>query len=454
MSKNIEEYLKAPSINIDEWEKIADSSLKDKTIRDLEKLLDENISTKPLYTQTDVDDDFSLSSRRGLKDDINQYMPWYICSTIDHSNDTKVLNSRILNELERGSNSLELSSFAEGNLSNILKNVDLSIAPIYFKNLRDPLEKIDEYQTYLNDFKDLSKKNPMGGYLIDPIATNLWLREFSEEKFGEAIEHQNLLEKTIKASSNFKNNFPSIEIIHIDGSLWDDLGAGLSKEIELIASSYLEILKTSKENYKELQEVNITVSSNTNFFASIAKIRSIRVIFNNIFNHFKINGRLNITSRSSSNIIFKEDPWVNQLRITTAALSAAIGGADRIICNNITQKLGQAPEFIKRLTRNTHIILQEESRISRVQDPSGGSFYIEKLTNDISQNSWRNIKLIEKLGGISSLILSDGFIGELRESREKQKKDIEDKNIKKIGVNIFEDPDSNPINVRPFEEAL
>ena len=454
MSKNIEEYLKAPSINIDEWEKIADSSLKDKTIRDLEKLLDENISTKPLYTQTDVDDDFSLSSRRGLRDDINQYMPWYICSTIDHSNDSKVLNSRILNELERGSNSLELSSFGEGNLSNILKNVDLSIAPIYFKNLRDPLEKIDEYQTYLNDFKDLSKKNPMGGYLIDPIATNLWLREFSEEKFGESIEHQNLLEKTIKASSNFKNNFPSIEIIHIDGSLWDDLGAGLSKEIELIASSYLEILKTSKENYKELQEVNITVSSNTNFFASIAKIRSIRVIFNNIFNHFKINGRLNITSRSSSNIIFKEDPWVNQLRITTAALSAAIGGADRIICNNITQKLGQAPEFIKRLTRNTHIILQEESRISRVQDPSGGSFYIEKLTNDISQNSWRNIKLIEKLGGISSLILSDGFIAELKESREKQKKDIEDKNIKKIGVNIFEDPDSNPINVRPFEEAL
>jgi len=454
MSKNIEEYLKAPSINIDEWEKIADSSLKDKTIRDLEKLLDENISTKPLYTQTDVDDDFSLSSRRGLKDDINQYMPWYICSTIDHSNDTKVLNSRILNELERGSNSLELSSFAEGNLSNILKNVDLSIAPIYFKNLRDPLEKIDEYQTYLNDFKDLSKKNPMGGYLIDPIATNLWLREFSEEKFGESIEHQNLLEKTIKASSNVKNNFSTIEIIHIDGSLWDDLGAGLSKEIELIASSYLEILKTTKENYKELQEVNITVSSNTNFFASIAKIRSIRVIFNNIFNHFKINGRLNITSRSSSNIIFKEDPWVNQLRITTAALSAAIGGADRIICNNITQKLGQAPEFIKRLTRNTHIILQEESRISRVQDPSGGSFYIEKLTNDISQNSWRNIKLIEKLGGISSLIISDGFIAELSESREKQKKDIEDKNIKKIGVNIFEDPDSNPINVRPFEEAL
>jgi len=454
MDKNIEEYLRAPSIRLDEWEKIADSSLKDKTIKDLEKLLDNNISTKPLYTETDIDDDFSLSSRRGLSNDTNQFMPWYICSTIDHSNNSKTLNSRILNELERGSNSLELSSFNEGSLNDILKNVDTSIAPIYFKNLKDPLEKINEYQSYLDNFKDLYKKEPIGGYLIDPIATNLWLKEFSEEKFGETIEHKNLLEKTINISSSFKNNFPSIETIHIDGSLWDDLGAGLSKEIELIASSYLEILRSTKKKHDLAQDINITISSNTNFFASIAKIRSIRIIFNNIFKHFKITGKLKITSRTSSNIIFKEDPWVNQLRITTAALSAAIGGVDKIICNNITQKLGQAPDFIKRLTRNTHIILQEESRISRVQDPSGGSFYVEKLTNDISQNSWCNIKLIEKLGGIKSLISSEDFITELQESREKLKKDIEDINIKKIGVNIFEDPDSNPINVRPFEEAF
>ena len=454
MDKNIEEYLRAPSIRLDEWEKIADSSLKDKTIKDLEKLLDNNISTKPLYTETDIDDDFSLSSRRGLSNDTNQFMPWYICSTIDHSNNSKTLNSRILNELERGSNSLELSSFNEGSLNDILKNVDTSIAPVYFKNLKDPLEKINEYQSYLDNFKDLYKKEPIGGYLIDPIATNLWLKEFSEEKFGETIEHKNLLEKTINISSSFKNNFPSIETIHIDGSLWDDLGAGLSKEIELIASSYLEILRSTKKKHDLAQDINITISSNTNFFASIAKIRSIRIIFNNIFKHFKIIGKLKITSRTSSNIIFKEDPWVNQLRITTAALSAAIGGVDKIICNNITQKLGQAPDFIKRLTRNTHIILQEESRISRVQDPSGGSFYVEKLTNDISQNSWCNIKLIEKLGGIKSLISSEDFITELQESREKLKKDIEDKNIKKIGVNIFEDPDSNPINVRPFEEAF
>ena len=67
-----------------------------------------------------------------------------------------------------------------------------------------------------------------------------------------------------------------------------------------------------------------------------------------------------------------------------------------------------------------------------MQDPSGGSFYVEKLTNDLSQNAWNNIKLIEKMGGITSLTSSEDFVVELRKSREKLKKDIEDKNIKKI----------------------
>ena len=454
MTKNIEEYLKAPSIKMEEWEKIADNSLKDKSIKDLEKILDDNIATKPLYTSEDIKDDYSLSSRRGLKKETNQYMPWHICTTVDHSNDSKVINSRILNELERGSSSIELSAFNNGSLNTVLGNVDLSIAPIYFKNLRDPIEKLDEYRSYLCNWKSSNKKEPIGGYLIDPIATNLWLKEFSDERLNKDIQHEGLFEKTLNISSEFNKILPNLEIINIDGSLWNDLGAGISKEIELITSSYLEILRASKQKKNSKQNIYITVSSNTNFFSLIAKFRSIRIIFNNLFRHFKINGKLHITSRSSSNIIFKEDPWVNQLRITTAALASAIAGADRIICDNITQKLGQAPEFIKRLTRNTHIILQEESRISRVQDPSGGSFYVEKLTNDLSENSWDNIKIIEEAGGIFPLISSGNFINELKENREKDIQDVIDKKVKKIGVNVFEDPDSNPINVRPFEEVL
>ena len=454
MTKNIDKYLNASSVKLEDWEKVANASLKDKNIKDLEKILDENIHTKPLYTIEDIKEDYSLSSRRGLTNNRNQYMPWYICSSIDHSNDSKVLNSRIINELERGSGSLELATFNKESLSSILNNVDLSLAPVYFKNLKNPMDRIEEYISYLDNWKSSKQEEPLGGYQIDPIAINLWLKEFSKEKFGKIIQHKDILRETLKIDSEVRGKFPMLEIIHFDGSLWNDVGAGLSKEIELIALSFLEVLKHSETNSINTQNIYVTISANTDFFALIAKIRSLRIIFSNIFKHFDVNGKLHITSRTSSGIIFKEDPWVNQLRITTAALASSIGGVERIVCDNITQKLGQAPDFIKRLTRNTHIILQEESRISRVQDPAGGSFFIEKLTNDITQNAWDNIKSAQKSGGIDSLLTSESFVNELRENRKKNKQDILDKKVKKIGVNIFEDPDSNPISVRPFEEVL
>ncbi len=454
MTKNITEYLSSPSIDLDEWKKIAEASLKDKTLEDLEKNIDQDIKTKPLYTSQDIDEDYSNSSRRGLKKKNNNFMPWYICSIIDHSNDTKILNSRIINELERGSNAIELTSLANGDLNTILNKVDPSIAPIYIKNLKNPFSKINEFLSYAEKWKALNKKEPLGGYQIDPIATNLWLGEFSKEKFGEFIQYEDILEKSLDLQSEFKDKLPKINVIHFDGSLWNDLGVGLSKEIELITSSFIEVFKNLDVNKKKELKVSITISADTDFFALIAKFRSVRIIFDNLFKHFNINGKLNITSRSSSRIIFNEDPWVNQLRLTTAALASAIGGADRIISQNITQKLGQAPEFIRRLTRNTHIILQEESRISRVQDPVGGSFYVESLTNNLARNVWKNIKLTEGNGGITSLLASKEFINNMRKLRLKESRDILDKKIKKIGVNIFEDPDSNPINVKPFEEVL
>ncbi len=65
MTKNIDKYLNASSVKLEDWEKVANASLKDKNIKDLEKILDENIHTKPLYTIEDIKEDYSLSSRRG-----------------------------------------------------------------------------------------------------------------------------------------------------------------------------------------------------------------------------------------------------------------------------------------------------------------------------------------------------------------------------------------------------
>ncbi len=444
MAKNIEKYLNAEKVDISEWEKIASAALKGESLDNLNKEIDKDISIKPLYTSSDEEEDYSLSLRRGLKTKINEYMPWYICTTVDHHNDTKILNGRILGELERGSNSVELSYFETNTLSKVLNNVDLTIAPFFIRDINYSKENLLSYIKYLNENNN---KNIMGGYEIDPFASNLWLDEFLEnQKNVDKINHNEIKIIHDEVNEEFKN----INILCYDGSLWNELGANTCEEIELIALSFLEIYKNSKKENELL--INITLAADTDFFKSISKIRASRIIFNNIFKHYGLKCNLNITSRTSNDILFEKDPWVNQLRITTAALASAIGGSNRIICNNITHKLGQAPDFIKRLTRNTHIILQEESRISRVQDPSGGSFYIERLTNDIARTTWKSIIEKESNGGILNLINSKDFRKSLKNSRDDYKNKILEKKLIKVGENSYKDPDSNPISVKPFED--
>ena len=444
MAKNIEKYLNAEKVDILEWEKIASAALKGESLDNLNKEIDKDISIKPLYTSIDEEEDYSLSLRRGLKTKINEYMPWYICTTVDHHKDTKILNGRILGELERGSNSVELSYFETNTLSKVLNNVDLTIAPLFIRNINYSKENLLSYIKYLNENNN---KNIMGGYEIDPFASNLWLDEFLEnQKNVDKINHNEIKIIHDEVNEEFKN----INILCYDGSLWNELGANTCEEIELIALSFLEIYKNSKKENELL--INITLAADTDFFKSISKIRASRIIFNNIFKHYGLKCNLNITSRTSNDILFEKDPWVNQLRITTAALASAIGGSNRIICNNITHKLGQAPDFIKRLTRNTHIILQEESRISRVQDPSGGSFYIERLTNDIARTTWKSIIEKESNGGILNLINSKDFRKSLKNSRDDYKNKILEKKLIKVGENSYKDPDSNPISVKPFED--
>ena len=142
MAKNIEKYLNAEKVDISEWEKIASAALKGESLDNLNKEIDNDILIKPLYTSSDEEDDYSLSLRRGLKTKINEYMPWYICTTVDHHKDTKILNGRILGELERGSNSVELSYFETNTLSKVLNNVDLTIAPLFIRNINYSKENL------------------------------------------------------------------------------------------------------------------------------------------------------------------------------------------------------------------------------------------------------------------------------------------------------------------------
>ena len=443
MKNDYQKYLETQSRDLNDWEDIANQSLKEKTIDSLKKKFDGNLEKKILYTRNDINLEINNAYARGLKEEVNEYLPWHICSIIDPSNDSKLHNSRILNELERGASSIEINHINDQESDEILKNIDISIAPIFYRDISNPLEGSSKFLNLINNWKNKNEKDPLGGLEIDSIAISF--SKFKNDNEFNYAELINSLCKIIKENKNLNFN-----LISFDGEIWNSLGASLNEEIALMCLSFLEMLKRNIIDDESL--INFTVSLDTDFFLNIAKIRSLRIIINNLYNHFGINPNFKINGRTAGEIIFKESPWVNQLRITNAALSAAIANVDKLTCHHITNPLGQAPEFVRRLTRNTHIILQEESNIGKIQDAAGGSYYIENITKSIADKSFDFVKSIERKGGILSLLENKDFINTLSENKIKKDKMLEEKSIKRIGVNLYPDKEIREINIKPYEK--
>ena len=89
------------------------------------------------------------------------------------------------------------------------------------------------------------------------------------------------------------------------------------------------------------------------------------------------------------------DPWVNMLRATVATFSAGIGGADSVTVVPFDSPLGEPDTFGRRIARNTSPLLLSESHLGRVADPAGGSYVVEKLTEDLTRAAWEELGRIE-----------------------------------------------------------
>src|ERR1044071_1269179 len=105
----------------------------------------------------------------------------------------------------------------------------------------------------------------------------------------------------------------------------------------------------------------------------------------------------------------RRDPWVNMLRTTIATLAAGVGGADSVTVLPFDHALGLPDAFARRIARNTSTILVEESHLARVIDPAGGSWYVERLTDELAHAGWEFFQWIEGLGGLAPALRSVGL---------------------------------------------
>lgn len=190
------------------------------------------------------------------------------------------------------------------------------------------------------------------------------------------------------------------------------------------------------------------MSLGSSFFMEIAKLRAARLLWTRVATALGVSeeaARLRLSVRTGHFNKSALDPYVNMLRTTTEALSGAVAGVQSMTVAPFDEVVRGPGEFSRRIARNTQIILQEECNLLDVIDPAGGSWFLEKLTDELAGKAWSLFQEIEKQGGMAAA-LEQGLVQEIvSKTAATRKQHLAQRRSSLIGVNIYPNAREKPL---------
>jgi methylmalonyl-CoA mutase len=194
-----------------------------------------------------------------------------------------------------------------------------------------------------------------------------------------------------------------------------------------------------------------------NFFMEVAKLRAARVLWAKLMKEFEPQDARSLSLRThcqtSGWSLAAQDVFNNIARTCIEAMAATQGGTQSLHTNALDEALALPTDFSARIARNTQIVLQKESGTTRIIDPWGGSFFVERLTTDLAARTWGHIREVEELGGMTRAI--DSGLPKLRieEAAARTQARIDSGAQAVIGVNKFRPRGEKPIDVLKVDNA-
>lgn len=201
-----------------------------------------------------------------------------------------------------------------------------------------------------------------------------------------------------------RDHLPGFRTLTIRASLVQKAGASpaieLASAIGLFTDYLAGLLEAGFDGPWLVANAEFRFAVGSGYFQEIAKLRAARVLIANVLKGFGLNGswpRLHVETTSVNKTLY--DPYNNLLRATTESMAAAIGGADSIGTSAFDQSFREPSEFGEHLARNSQAILKDEAFLSRVADPLGGAYFVEKLTERLANAAWDLFTQVENQGG-------------------------------------------------------
>jgi len=459
---------------IEDWKALADKETRG---RDLTKELPEGFAIRPLYTEDDVEAiDPGLPGfapfTRGVKASMYAGRPWTIrqyagFSTAEESN---AFYRRNLAAGQKGlSVAFDLATHRGYDSDHPRVVGDVGKAGVAIDTVKDMEILFDQIP-----LDQMSVSMTMNGAVIPVMAFYIVAAErqgVSPDQLSGTIQNDILKEFMVRNTYIYppepsmrivsdiiaycSAHMPRFNSISISGYHMHEAGATAVQELAFTIADGKEYVKRAMATGLDIDQfaprLSFFFGIGMNFFMEIAKLRAARRLWHDVMDELGAkNDRskmLRTHCQTSGVSLQEQDPYNNVIRTTLEALSAVLGGTQSLHTNALDEAIALPTDFSARIARNTQLVLQEETGITDVVDPLGGSYYIEALTDTLVREARAIVDKIDAEGGMTRYVASGAPKAQIEEAAARKQARIDRGETVIVGVNKYRPEHEEPIEI-------
>jgi methylmalonyl-CoA mutase len=470
---------------LDAWNELASSELKGKDTDALIWETPEGIPVKPLYTAADLEGLEAVDSLpglppflRGVRATMYSNRPWTVrqyagFSTAEDSN--AFYRANLAAGQTGVSVAFDLATHRGYDSDHPRVVGDVGMAGVAIDSVEDmkilfdgiPLEKMSVSMT-------------MNGAVLPVLAGYIVAAEeqgVTQDQLSGTIQNDILKEFMVRNTYIYppepsmrivadiiqytSANMPRFNSISISGYHMQEAGATAVQELAFTIADGLEYVRTATERGLDVDafagRLSFFFAIGMDFFMEVAKLRAARLLWSRVMAQFdpKKTGSLMLRThcQTSGVSLTEQDPHNNIVRTTLEALAAVLGGTQSLHTNSFDEAIALPTEAAARTARNTQLIIAEESGVTHVVDPLGGSYYIEALTSSLAAHAWELIQEVEALGGMTRAVESGMPKLRIEESAARRQARVDRGEETIVGVNKYRLDDEPEIDFRSVDNT-
>jgi methylmalonyl-CoA mutase len=251
------------------------------------------------------------------------------------------------------------------------------------------------------------------------------------------------------------HNMPKFNCISISGYHMQEAGATADIELGYTLADGLEYIRTGLKAGLKIDDFAPRLSFfwaiGKNYFMEVAKMRAARMLWAKIVKQFDPKNPKSMALRTHSQTsgwsLTAQDPYNNLTRTCIEAMAAALGHTQSLHTNALDEAIALPTDFSARIARNTQLYIQDETKVCKVIDPWGGSYYVEALTDEMIRRAWGHIQEVESLGGMAKAIETGLPKMRIEEAAARRQAHIDSGAEKIVGINYYPLEKEDPIDI-------